>query len=461
LPVDAFWPFKKGENQEKIRIQEIKKEIKEIKKNPEVYYGEAFAEIKRFEGDLWEATQQARKRAREQLNEYIKVRVNTSLRQVLKVGKKEYKKEIEDMTCLYADKVLEEVNYHDFPDYPRKGLVTCLAVVSKARYKQTVLKELENKKTKIITHLRAGLKALKAELISQAIDNFIQAKKWYEEFFKSVPLNMDLDKDGKIEETGAVIDVYLTSVLKCLEFRREEKRYTYGMDGEVIRKPFVFVYYREKKKKVPVSGLPLKAEFVQGEGKISEMELVTGDSGDVEIPVEYVNPQNVETTIQLSVDFDISDVALPFYRVELEKRKGVAYSVVFKKGEKISHPSLLKDIVKSVLSRYNYDIQEITIEKTEPSDWDIEKAIESNADYFLIVSVERISSSQVGDYDMYQARVASKIMVYKLPEKRLLTSLEGPSASGFGASKTSAVSNALGKIKNKLTDVIEEEIKKW
>ncbi len=460
-PAYAVWPFKKGIDKEKIRIQEIKMEIKEIKKNPEIYFGEAFADVKKFNGNLWETTKEARKRARQQLNEYIKVRVNTSLREVLKVGRDEYKREIEDITALYADKVLEEVAYDDYTDYPKKEMVTSIASVSKSVYKQTVLKELENKKAKIITHLRAGLKSLKAELVSQAIENFIQAKKWYEEFFHQVPLNMDLDNDGKIEEIGAVIDIYLTAILKSLEFSQKGKRYTYDLDGGVIKKPVVFVHYAEKKTKIPVSGLPLKAKFVQGDGRISEMKLVTGDEGEVKISVEFVNPQNLETTIQVAVDFDVPDVAAPFYRIELEKIKGVAYSVVFKKDGKIFRPLSLKDIVKSVLSKYNYDIEEILIDRTEPTAGDIEKAVESNTDYFLIVSVERTASSRIGDYDMYRTGVRSKILVYKLPERRLISSVEGPHSDGSGTSVSSAESNALVKIKNELTSLLEEEIKKW
>ncbi|MFH1956902.1 MAG: hypothetical protein ABIJ15_00310 [bacterium] len=460
-PTAAVWPFKKGVDKEKIRVQEIKKEIKEVKKNPEIYFGEAFAEVKKFDGDLWKTTEEARKRARQQLNEYIKIRVDTSLRQVLSMGKDGYKKEIEDITELYADKVLEEIEYQDYPDYPKKGLVTVIAVVSKEKYKQTVLKELENKKAKIITHLRAGLKAYKSKLITQALHNFIQAQMWYEEFFHQVPLNMDIDNDGKTEELGALIDVYLSSMLKSIKFSRGEKRYTYGLDGRIIKKPQISVYFEEEEKEIPVSRLPLTAKFVRGEGNISDLKLITGDYGEAVIPVDYINSEMGEAVIQIDIDLKLSNMVAPFYRINLEKRKGAVYSVVFIREGEVSRPTSIRDSLKSLLSRYGYDMEEIRASKSEPSELDIENAVQTNADYYIFVSIKSIGGKQVADYDMYKTQVKSKISVFNLTENRLLSSVEGPSAEGFGSSKDAAASNGLEKIKTELIALLEEEIKKW
>jgi len=457
--------FKKGKDEDKLRRQEIKKEIKEIKKNPDIYYGEAFAEVKRFRNDLWKATEEARKRARQQLNEYIKIRVDTSLRQVLKIGEKGYKKEIEDIIELYADKVLEEVKYHDYTDYPKRGIVTSIATVGKETYKNTVLKELKNKRGKIITHLRAGLKALDRKLISQAIDNLLLAKKWYEEFFHQVPLNMDLDKDGKIEEIGAVVEVYISSIFKSIEFKQKEEGYTYTLEGNIFKKPIVAVYYIDKKEKIPVSNLLLKIKFVKGEGKISNSKTITDEYGEAEISVEYVKPELPEASIQVEIDLEKYDLAgeiqLPFYRINLKKRKAVAYSVVFSQNGKITHPVSLKDITRAVLSKYGYDIEEIKLETTEVKEYHLDKVIELNADYFLFLLVESYGSSQVGDYELYQAKVGSRIFIYKLPEKRLISSIEGPETTGFGPSFSSASYNGLGKIKKKLLSLMEQEVKKW
>ena len=458
---DAFLFSKKESPEEKARLAEIKREITGSRKNADIYFGEAFAEVKKFNGDLWKTTEGARRRARQQLNEYIKIRVDSSLRQVLSVGKGGYKQEIDDITELYADKVLEEIQYRDYSDYPKKGLVTVMAFVSKEKYKQTVLNDMETKKAKIITHLRAALKALKAQLISQALDNFIQAKDWYEEYFHRAPLNMDIDKDGKMEELGALIEVYLSSILKSMEFRQKEKRYTYGLNGQMVEKPQVFVYYKDNGREIPLSHLAVKAKFVLGEGRLADIKLATDESGGVFIPVEYVNAEMGDSSIQIEPDLKISGLSVPFHRINLNKRKAAVYSAVFISGGKYSSPVSVENSIKTLLSRYGYDMQKLRVNKSEPLPGDIAEAAQTNADYYIFVAIVTSAAKQVADYDMYRAEVGSKIMVFDLNENRLLNSAAGPSAGGTGYSKSEASSNGLGKISRQLAALLEEEIKKW
>jgi len=51
------------------------------------------------------------------------------------------------------------------------------------------------------------------------------------------------------------------------------------------------------------------------------------------------------------------------------------------------------------------------------------------------------------------------LVLFKLPEKRLISSIEGPETTGFGPSFSSASYNGFGKIRKKLKKILEEKIK--
>jgi len=51
------------------------------------------------------------------------------------------------------------------------------------------------------------------------------------------------------------------------------------------------------------------------------------------------------------------------------------------------------------------------------------------------------------------------LILFKLPEKRLISSVEGPETTGFGPSFSSASYNGFGKIRKKLKKILEEKIK--
>jgi galactitol-specific phosphotransferase system IIB component len=252
---------------------------------------------------------------------------------------------------------------------------------------------------------------------------------------------MDLDKDGKLEEAGALIDVYLSSLFKGLKFRQKEEKYSYGINGKITKKPVVYIYYQDKDKKIPVSGIPVELSFTYGEGEMATSNLISGNLGEIIIPVVRVEPSYDRITIKIEPTFKIEDIRMPFYYLELEKRRAVSYSV--------SSP-YLKDVVEEVLSEYNYDFVEVEDMDTEIS-----------TDYSLDVSFKVLGVRRVADYDMFKATLIFKVKIYKLPEKRLLSSFESSSFTGLGFSKSSAISKAIAKMKKNLKEILKKEIKGW
>lgn len=448
---------------EKAERERAKKEINEKLKNPQYYCAEALAELKEFKDFLWDTKKAARERAREELAKRIKVRVVSTVVDIIKSNKEQVEEILESKTQTYCDELLEEIEVRDYGDYPKKGVVTAIAYILENKYTESVERDLRNKKGWIITPLSEGIKAAEQKNFGLALSQFIKSRKTLFDNFEGIPMNEDITGDGKPEEIGGFLSARIGEIISHIEIKTMDEKIPFDNEGIVSKKPTVFVFYIDSRGKTPVSGIPLKVDFVRGSGNISKIPLQTGIQGDAQIPIESVNIDPTVKEMPLNVVIDRErlglekSIRLPSCPIILHKAKSIAYSINFFNSGSRSKPSSLVDSVKSLLANYEYGIEEYDIKGREVKEADIRGAASLNVDYLVHIVVSAAGGEV--DYGMYYSNASSKAFIYSLPNGKIVAAIEGPSAKGYGTSVSRAGWDALGKVKSKLMGRVKEKIR--
>jgi len=448
---------------EKQRIRLIKEEIEKITKDEKLYYGRGMAELSEFGGKKWNAIETAEDRARKELSMSIESKIKGSVIDILRTTEKGDEEQFKRIIEIYTDKTLNEVSTKSWEDYEKEGEITAIATLNKDVYKKKVDDDLKAKKSKIFTYVTAGIKAYRSKLFANAIGQFSQAKKCQNELFQNLPVNDDIDNDGKDEEIGAFIDIQLSNIINGILLKGKDEKLAYTITGSIPKKPWIFAHYIDKSETFPVANLPLKSKFIKGEGKISNINVLTGQGGDAEIPVEYIDPASKEAILQVEVDLSALGcenlTAPPYCRVGFRKRQSIAYSVNFFNNDIRTEPKSLIADVKSVISDSIYGMLDYPIKTKEPTQDDISKVANLNADYLLVVTVSA-NSNRMGDYNFFKAYSSANVMIYSLPEGELISTIgEVPSGSGSGSTPSDAGLQAMNKIRGLIKSMVKEKIK--
>lgn len=471
---NATWPLKSKEKgkeevvEEKEKTEKDKgiKEITEKMKDSRYCCADALAELKEFNGILWDTKNAARSRARDELSKRIKVRIVSTAVDILRSDKKHVEDKFESKIQSYCDQLLEGVDVRDCRDYPKKGEVTAIAFILESKYRETVESDLKNRKGWVLTPLLEGVKAAKQKNIGFALTQFIEARNKLFDNFEDVPVNEDVTGDGKPEEIGGFLSARIGEIISRIELKTIEEKIHFDSNGNITKKPTVFALYTDEKGKTHISGVPLKANFVKGSGSISDTPLQTGMQGDTEIPVETVNidPTVKEVAVNVVIDRERlgleEALVLPSCRINLFKTKSIAYSVNFFNSGSRTQPSLLVDSLKSIIVDYGYGIEEVDIKSSEVKNTDIKTVGGLNVDYLVYVIVSASGGGIGGGYQgMYKATATSKAEIYSLPDGRLVASVQCPSTKGYGTSTSGAGYDALSKLKSGLMSALKTKIK--
>jgi hypothetical protein len=470
--VDAIWPLgkkdKESKKQEQIEQEELKRSKEEIKKiksrhGIDLYVGEGLTEIK---GGitLGEAKSSAKQRALEDLSTSIKVRIRGTIKDELKLTpEKGTEERFESMVNSYVDSVLSVVKDESFYNYPKEDVITVIVYISKSAYDEKVQKEVRAKIDRIVQYINEGTKSLKLKSFTGAIEHFLNAERWLSEDFGDLPVKEDINKDGIDDDLGAVIETNLTNIVQDMKLESLDEKIVYDTNGVVSKNPTVYLSYEEKTgKTTPMINIPLKATFIKGEGKITDVPLKTDRLGVVRIPVERIDPEYKEAVVRVEVDMKSlgleGKLSPSPCDLNLTKKRAIAYSVNFFNSGVRETPTSIIDSVKSTIVEYGYATVPVNINGREVVDNELKAVADLNVDYLVLI-VASASGGKVGDYEMYYSNVASKVLYYEMPDRNLIFSMEGPSSKGYGTSLSSAGWDALGKIKSNLMIKLKDKIK--
>ncbi|MFH1824487.1 MAG: hypothetical protein ABH873_04595 [Candidatus Firestonebacteria bacterium] len=451
------------ERRERLAWEKADKEVNEKLKDPNYYCEKALAEYAEFDGNSWKTIEEAKKRARLELAKRLKVRVINTVSDTIKKDNKLVEEKFESKTTTYVDALLENVKVEEFEKYREKDQVTAIAYLPVRIYKDKVEADLKSKKISISTPFEQGLEAMKQKNYGQALTQFINSRAKLVDSFSGL-LNEDIDEDGKTEDVGGILSARISEIVNNLELKSLDDKIFFDSDGKITKKPTVFVSYRvDSNNRQPVSGIPLKVAFIKGEGKISEVPLKTSGQGDLEIPIENINVDSSTKEVTVNVEIDGEKIGLektfylPICRIEMYKKKAVAYCVNFFSDGLKTHPASWVDEIKGMIIDYGFGVEEYDIKEKDISTTTINDITKTNVDYFIYVMMT--SESKKDPYDMYNAMLTSKASIYSFPEEKIYKTIEGISASGYSTTGLNAGYDALGKVKNTLMDKIKAVIK--
>jgi|GEM_PF-5161139 len=446
--------------------KQIAQEIKnyEERRNVDIYIGKGVVEI---EKDPEKATEEAKKIALDDLARSIRVKIRSTVQDELKYGTGAgTEQKFEMITNAYAAEVLRRVVVKSYPDYPKNGKVTVICYVNIKDYEEAVQEEIRKDLAQISKYAIEGMKAYQQKLYVTALENFSVGKQRLRECFYDLPALEDIDNDGHPDDLYAFFDTNIIKIIRGIKLEPVAENVIYGVDGKLWKYPVVRVAYEESGEKTPIEGMKLRAKFIEGkdQGEIAPEPLVTNKLGEVPIPVERVNPAYKSVKIQVELDpqalnIDEKQVPISYCLINIRKRKMFACAVnFFNAGRKGRCPAVANSL-KAVLRKMEYEVVDYRIEDEQMMAEVIPELSARNFDYVILVSIYA-SGGQVGDYQMFYSDISSKASIYSLPEGALVSSVEdGPSAKGYGTSLAGAGSNALEKIKDKLVQRIQEELK--
>jgi len=457
-----FWKKSDEAKQKRKDFLQNKKEIEKIKNDDAFYVGEGIVQIKITSAD---AIKEAKKEARKELTKTIEVKIEATIVDVIGKRARESYEWFESKTKSYSDIVLRDIppgKY--FLYYPTEKSVTYLLRVSKKKYEESVKRDIEGRKKRIMGSVRPGLEAMDKKDFALALNHFLGAKELFEESFGNTSL------ETKIEDTNVELNSYINgkiiALINGITITPLDERITYSAEGKVSRKPRVsVVYIDERKKKSPVPSIHLLAKFTKGEGQITS-RFNADINGIGQLPIEYLNPEIEESIIEIKLDMEKIGAGaekisiVPSCSIKFSKTKTVAISVVFlKKGHKTTPSDLLNEI-KTVFLDKAFGVTEYNIKRKTVSEEDKQNARNSlYADYLL--SIETKASGGGPDmYGMYWSYSSGSVMMYSLSDGSEIFTFSIPSTKGEHVTSSGAAWDAFGKIKPVLLRKLKQNIDK-
>lgn len=453
------------------KLEKINEFITQMKSNKDIYWGEGIAPI---EADLGQTKTLAKNRALKDLSEKIEVEVESKLNSILyesetAKGDKEYiveKEELKRKIDTYTSQVLTNPQARDYIDYPRKGDLTYFTWINRSAYEEKVKKDIETKKMMITSAIQKGEDSFSNRRFLSAIKSWINAKNYLKNFFNNLPLNIKLEQGKNIEANSHIksrIQEFFLNIR--LSFLKENIYYdAAGNVSEGVK--VVANYISPSRDKFPIKQFPLNCQFVEGEGEVIS-NLKTGNYGEAELTINYVEPVNLFSSIVVNIDTEkISGLAqfsltnLPTAKLELKKTKTIAVIVYFDNINTVLKPQTIMNKVQAIFINNGLNTIELPISEDIMSEKTFLKASKSNADYLysIIIKTKRVSS--VGGYDMYKSICGGSASLYKLPQNNKVASYNIPDVDGYAVDKKGACWDALGNLEDdiikKTKDVIEK-----
>jgi hypothetical protein len=273
--------------EEKLQRERTDNQIAEMKKSGN-YYGEATVEIKNYV-NADEAENSATAKAKTALTSMIQSRITVDFEENLKSSKDEVEKKLEGKTKIYANALLHGVAPVAYRDYPKKGRIYAIAVISKTKYQADVESDIRERKESVLTPLREGIKALNQGNIVVAINNFVASNEKLQDDFGGTNLNEDVDGDGTMEEVGSYLSARLTEIMSRIEIRTGDERIAFDNKGNLNKRPTIEVrYIKSDKEHIPVNGMPLIIESDNKQISVNNSHINSDMSGQADVPISNV-----------------------------------------------------------------------------------------------------------------------------------------------------------------------------
>jgi len=460
------WPMSKGERTPEPSLAsptEAEMFIETKKIDSRIYWGEGISNI---ENDLGKAKIEAKKRAQADLTEKIEVTIESDITTILSAtDKKVMRDQITEKINAYTQQVLNDVNERYFIDHPRKKELTYFIFISRHDYVKRVNEDLENKKSILRQTVQGGDRELSASHCMAALRNWLLAYQASLSFFGGLPLQDDLNSDGKKEEVTFAIIQRISRLFDCMTIiLLNENEIKYGPEGELVDKPDLLIQYQDSAgNKTGVGNLPIKISFETGRGNCPG-NLLTGAYGQIELPVSQLDASFTLSYLNVSVDMEriegissIASIQPPNFLIPMKKiRTVVIFITATSRPAEISFLRLENEIKEVLLSKGLAAVSGKNIVwPPEHRHW--EELRKNNADYLLAIALTFSGSNNVGNFqNLHVASCAATFNLHTVLPQRLIGARSIPAAKGFGVDGSAAAGDALQRNKKELIAKINE-----
>jgi hypothetical protein len=447
--------------------------IKKKKNDPDIYWGEGIATIQN--ADLGAAREVAKERALNDLSQKIKVFVESDISHLIQGATKssagklseENREVFIEKVNVYTRVALSNIKDKFIADYPVKNNCTYFAYISKSEYERTVNEDIKIKKAQVKTSIANGDRAFEQNDFMIAANHWTMAYEQLEAFFGGLPLQDDLNNDGRNEDVASYIYKRVNNLFGKIQLSFIADKITYDASGVLTKKPIVQAKYTDAAGKThSVANLPLKVDFVSGTGWVNGAPK-TSEYGEAIIPLK-IDASNPSTVINVKIDvnalpglnaFRLSQLSEA--RLTIGKIKTIAVAAAFFNRNKRSTPAELMNEIKRILINNGFLTIEISLNGYEAAESEIARASSMNADYMLTVTMKTSNTGTVGGYaNMYVSTVSGLIALYKLPRGDQIAAEIISAKKGYGVSGSVAGWDGYGKIKktalNKTKKIISE-----
>ena len=449
-----------------VAVKRVRQEarIKELRNDPALYMGLGYADYKG--GDIGKARESAVSRAETDLGKSIRVRIESTAKDVMMYtakGKK-YSEEqsFDNVIKTFVNLVLSQRKEEELLDYPQPGVYTIIVYVDKVQADKDVVDDLNAKKEAVVSLIERAAAAQKAADMVGALRGYLAAQDKMDVFFGGAPVRASLEGGASNVDLGSHIESRILELIGGISLTPLNPRVFFTADGHPSNLVVVGAGFGSNKDGGAVAKLPLRVSFSTGKGRLAHERVTTDSMGKAEIPLEWVDPSQKEAALEVGIDTQaLSGLAalpgLPRCSIQLARSKTIAYSVRFQNGGAMESDRSLEESLRSTLRDSGYGPVKVNFGVGDIGKTQLDKARDSNADYLLIVDLSAVVRKEP-DFDMSSANAGSTTVLYNLLDGSEVFSADGAAAKGFGSSPSAAGWNAVGKMEKDILHTLRDKL---
>ncbi len=420
------------------------------------FYGFSFVNIE--EGDEEKALSIAKERAIIDLASKIEVRVEGTIKTVLKV---EGKGMSETQSYIFEEQVETSINifltrvkeYRRFIDRDHKR-VAVMVRVNYAEYERNLRKEMEMNKGVVLGFINEGDKSKKEGECTITLLNYLLAYTRLKQLFQNLPLYEDIDKDGYDEELSSTIRARIENCLNNIDLFPVKDNLVYSIFGALGENIKIKVRMNEDNEHFLCKNFPLKDTVILGQAEISRTSN-TVQSGIAEFRVGKIDPSFDKVIVRIIPDLNrligeygkFPKFILPYTEVTLLRKKTVALSVYFNNAGTTTNLGSLNLEIKNYLLNKEYGVEDKRF-RNELTIAQMDYLSKEGIDIALLVNIE--TRTKEIEEDLYVSYADAVISLYSIKERSIITTEVISSDKTFGGTTTQCGLKAYAKIKGNI-----------
>lgn len=416
--------------------------------DPGYYWGLGQAPIKGY--DIGKAQKKARQRAMREVGSQISVQVKSDFQNIFNCHNARCEQDLKENIRTQVQTVLNGVEeYKSF--IGTKG-VWVLLRLSKAKYHDDVVNAWNKKKQPMEGFVREALTAQKNGEITIAIKNLILAMDLLKRVFNGIPLVLKVEDTDR--EMASFLPARLSRILNHITVKALQKNVMVGHSGVSANVLWQCMYDKDGNKS-PVKNMPFKVSLARCMGKFDKTAN-TNPNGVLTVGINSIGDCS-QATLNAVMDFrelvgDIVDQGIlnairirPAGKQLVTRQSAVGY---------ITGIGNMDDTIESIVRDLGFEVVHLHQSASRVAGFRGRARLFKRGIHYLLIAGISCSANFIPLYKMYKSRVSGVVkLINTRTGKRIIKTV---GASGMDLSKSSACSNASGKIGRRMRGLVKD-----